>query len=239
MARQRFIWPTLWDDPDLGHVSPLAQLLYIGCFSLADDDGRLHGGAEFLKGAIFRYRRMSYRVIENLRGELEAACSNFIVYEAHGNKYIAFTNWGDFQKPKYPKPSKLPPPPKARKRNKPASTKGKSSGNGSGKVPEAFREGSPIGKGRDGLGSSSTGGCKPKGVAAAATFDSLPLNLAYEVMQIVKCTHGKDDGSVEVLAKLAKDLPQSTLADVRSRCAGKHIGWAVKALKGELEERVA
>jgi hypothetical protein len=217
----------------------MARLLYIGCFSLADDDGRIHGEAEFLKGAIFRYQRLSFDAIRKLRDELETACSNFIVYQAHGNTYIAFTNWGDFQKPKYPKPSKLPPPPKTRKHRKGASTQAKSSGKGSGKPSEAFREDSPIGKGRDGLGLSTTGGCKPKGVAAARTIESLPLNIAYEVMQIVKRTHGADEGSTEVLAKIAKGMPQATVADVRSRCTGKHIGWAVKALKGELEERVA
>lgn len=232
MARQRFIWPTLWDDPDLGHVSPLAQLLYIGCFSLADDEGRIHGGPEFLKGAIFRYRKLGVDTVQRLRDELEAACSQFKVYDVNGNTYIAFANWGEFQKPKYAKPSKLPPPPKGKKRRQPKSQSQKLSGNPSPKLPETFREASPIGLGRDGLGLRTTAGSRQKGVAGP--IEGLPVNIAYEVMNILKLTNGKDEGSVYVLAELARRATPALLADLRSRCRGHHIGWVVAALKKEL-----
>lgn len=243
MPRQRFIWPTLWDDPDIGRLDPLAQLLYIGCFSLADDDGRIHGEPEFLKAAVFRYRKISVTRVRQLRDSVAAACSHFKVYEVDDISYIAFTNWPDFQKPKYPKPSKLPPPPGWRKRRKPAPEQEKPSGNDSSSVDGTFREASPIGKGREGFGlgkALNPGGSKPRGEAEdTQPLEGLPLNKAYEVMQILKRTHGADEGSPQILDALARRLPQSTLADVRSRCAGKHIGWAVKALKGELEESVA
>ena len=132
MARQRFIWPQLWDDPDLGQLDDGARLLYIGCFSLADDDGRLIGEPVYLKTQVFRYRKTTVAQVAKMRAQIAAACSNFTVYQAGGIEYIAFENWSEYQKPKYPKPSKLPPPPKARKRRKPASTSQKSSGNGSG-----------------------------------------------------------------------------------------------------------
>lgn len=132
MARQRFIWPQLWDDPDLGQLDDGARLLYIGCFSLADDDGRLIGDPTYLKTQVFRYRKTTPAHVLKLRDQVADACSNFIVYHAAGIEYIAFENWSEYQKPKYPKPSKHPPPPKHRKRRKTSSPGRKPSRNGSG-----------------------------------------------------------------------------------------------------------
>lgn len=147
MARQRFIWPTLWDDPDLGRLSSDARLLYIGCFSLADDEGRILGDPTYLRTAIFRYQNLTDDDIRAIRTEVEKACKSFKVYVKNATEYIAFANWAEFQKPKYPKPSKHPPPPGRRKS---ASTQGKSSRNGSEPLPEASRT---IPQ-RDGLGLS-------------------------------------------------------------------------------------
>lgn len=153
MARQRFIWPTIWDDPDLGRLSSDARLLYIGCFSLADDDGRIIGDPTYLKTNIFRYRPTTPGQVARLRDEIASSCRSFKVYEVAGIAYIAFLNWSEFQKPKYPTPSKLPAPPGRRSTRKPASGKEKSSGNDSGN-----RSGRDSGKPpgtippRDGLG---------------------------------------------------------------------------------------
>src|SRR5574337_609623 len=147
MARQRFIWPTIWDDPDIGRLSSDARLLYIGCFSLADDDGRILGDPVFLRTQIFRYRSMSDGRVTALRDEVAGACKSFVVYTKDGSDYIAFANWSEFQKPKYPRPSKLPPPPGRRKS---ARLSQNSSGNGSGSLPEGSSAIPP----RDGLGLS-------------------------------------------------------------------------------------
>jgi hypothetical protein len=109
------------------------MLLYIGCFSNADDDGRLHADPAFLKAEIFRYRNVTERQISDALVELAKACSAFCLYENRGNSFVAFLNWGDWQKPKYPRPSRLPPPPK---RAITAYLRGKSSGKPSGTVPE-------------------------------------------------------------------------------------------------------
>jgi hypothetical protein len=111
MPRQRFIHPSLWEDPELGRVSLLAFALYVGCFSNADDQGRLRGDAVFLKGQVFRYRNVSVGQVQKARDELEGACSQFCVYEVDGREYIAFRNWTRYQKPQYPKDSPLPEPP--------------------------------------------------------------------------------------------------------------------------------
>lgn len=118
MARQRFIHPEIWDDPDLGRVSPLAFVLYIGCFSNADDDGRLLGDPAYLKSQIFRYRNVSLDQVLEARTELTKACRSYVVYTIQEVDYIVFHNWAEYQKPRFPKPSKLPPPP-GFKRGKP------------------------------------------------------------------------------------------------------------------------
>lgn len=131
MARQRFIWPAIWDDPELGRLDSDARLLYIACFSLADDDGRLIAEPAFLRSSVFAYRPMSDRRMIELRDSVAQACRSFRVYNVRGTDYIAFKNWSEFQKPKYPRPSKLPPPPWDKKGRKPASLSETHSGNGS------------------------------------------------------------------------------------------------------------
>lgn len=157
MARQRFIWPDLWHDPELGRVSERALLLYIGCFSNADDEGRLLGDPLHLKATIYPYRSTSPAQIKAARDELEAACSAFLVYEHRENEYIALLNWSSWQRPKYPRPSRLPAPPRAAQRQYESQ---KPSGNRSSKrggtappiLPQPSGSGSSAG--RDGMGST-------------------------------------------------------------------------------------
>lgn len=111
MARQRFIHPSLWDDPDLGKLPTEAMLLYIACFSNADDDGRLVGDPAHLRALAFKYRRVSERRTRELREMIAERCGSFCVYTVGETDYIAFRNWSEFQHPKYPKPSALPEPP--------------------------------------------------------------------------------------------------------------------------------
>jgi hypothetical protein len=144
MPRQRFIFPSIWEDPDLARLDAESRLLYIACFSLADDDGRLIGEPVHLRSAVFKYQTMTDRKILELRDRLAETCGDFRVYNVRGTDYIAFKNWSEYQHPKYPKPSKLPPPPWQRKRRNHASLSEKSSGNGSGsdshKVAERLGE---------------------------------------------------------------------------------------------------
>lgn len=136
VARQRFIWPTFWDDPALGKLGDGERLLYIACFSLADDDGRLIGDPAWLRARVFGFRSVSEAKVLQMRTALSQRCSSFCVYTVDGDDYIAFLNWSDFQKPKYPKASLLPAPPLPED---------------SGNVPGTLGEDSPIGLGRDGL----------------------------------------------------------------------------------------
>jgi hypothetical protein len=144
MARQRFIWPSIWDDPDLARLDAEARLLYIACFSLADDDGRLIGEPVHLRATVFKYQPLTDRKVRDIRDRVAGACGNFRVYNVRGTDYIAFKNWSEFQKPKYPRPSKLPAPPWDKKRRNTAPLSQNHSGNGSGntspKLPEGLTE---------------------------------------------------------------------------------------------------
>lgn len=138
MARQRFIWPSLWTDATIGQLSPPARILFIGCFSNADDDGRLEGDPAYLKVTVFPHDAFNTAAVESFRAELVAKCRNIVLYEYDGREYLAFTKWSEFQKPKYPRPSKLPAPPK-RSARKPAEVSEIPSGN----PPPALPEDSP------------------------------------------------------------------------------------------------
>lgn len=108
MARQRFIWPDLWSDPGFASLDPLAQVLYIGCFSNADDEGRLHGDTAFLRAIVLPRARVSQKKLDIAKRNMLEAMPKLLLYEIDGVQYLAFTNWSEWQKPKYPRPSRLP-----------------------------------------------------------------------------------------------------------------------------------
>ena len=111
MARQRFIHPDFWTDPSIGRLTPTERLFFVGCFSNADDEGRLLGEPAFLRSTIFPYDDMSIAEIREIRDRVVVACPNLRLYEVDGVHYLAFTKWRQYQQPRYPKASKLPPPP--------------------------------------------------------------------------------------------------------------------------------
>jgi hypothetical protein len=113
MPRQRYIWPDFWDDTTIGRLTHTQRLFFIGCFSNADDDGRLIGDPAYLRGALFKYDDPAPTLdqVRQMRDAVAAACKHFMVYEVDGGTYIALLKWSEWQHPKYPKPSRLPPPP--------------------------------------------------------------------------------------------------------------------------------
>lgn len=110
MARQRFIWPTIWKDPVFGRLQPLEQILFIGMFSIADDEGRLLADPAYLRAEVFPYKDYTHKKVLGIRDSVVAKCNSVHLYPVNAVEYIVLLNWHDFQKPKYPKPSKIPPP---------------------------------------------------------------------------------------------------------------------------------
>lgn len=108
MARIRSIKPDFFMDEDLAEVSPLARLLYIGLWTLADKEGRLEDRPKRIKASLFPYDCTD---VEPLLAEL--AQHGFIVrYEAEGRVCIAIPSFLKDQRP-HPKETSygLPPPP--------------------------------------------------------------------------------------------------------------------------------
>jgi len=110
LPRQRFIWPGIWKDPVFGRLNSDEQLLFIGLFSIADDEGRLLADAAYLRSELFPYKKYTEARVRKLKETLDSKCTNIHLYEADGVKYIALLRWSEYQKPKYPTPSKIPPP---------------------------------------------------------------------------------------------------------------------------------
>ncbi|MCR4340797.1 MAG: hypothetical protein NUW01_13025 [Gemmatimonadaceae bacterium] len=110
MARQRFIWPTIWSDPVFGRLKPDEQVFFIGLFSIADDDGRLLADPAHLRAQIFAYKDYSLKKVKAIRDAVVREVSSAHLYSAHGQEYIALLKWRRYQKPKYPKASVIPPP---------------------------------------------------------------------------------------------------------------------------------
>lgn len=108
--------------------------MFIGVFSIADDEGRVLAEPAYLRSEIFPYTSYSNGRVQVIRDAVVEKCSNVYLYVVKGVEYIALLKWTDHQKPKYPKPSKLPPPFR------------ESSSNGEGGLPESSSTG------RDGFG---------------------------------------------------------------------------------------
>jgi len=111
MPRRRMIDPTFWIDPDVRKLSLEERLLFIGCISMADDEGRLLGSPEYLKAQIFPYDpKISVGKVKRWRDNIAKNLKNFLLYDNSGVEYVAFIKWSYHQKPSHPKSSKLPPP---------------------------------------------------------------------------------------------------------------------------------
>jgi hypothetical protein len=131
VARQRVIHPGIWSDPVFGSLSDAEQVLYIGLFSNADDEGRIMAGAAYLKSVIWPHRDVSQRGVERIRDKVVSAFEQIELYSVKGVEYIAIKNFAAYQKPKYPTPSRIPAP------------EAKNEEEDSPNPPETFRKPSP------------------------------------------------------------------------------------------------
>ncbi|HHW14670.1 MAG TPA: hypothetical protein GXX28_07025 [Firmicutes bacterium] len=111
MSRERFIAPEFWSDAKVGELSPMERLLFIGCFSNADDEGRLPGNPAWLRANIFPFDEITLADVKAMRDRLVSLFRKLVLYEVDGDEYLAFLNWDKYQKPKYKRPSKIPAPP--------------------------------------------------------------------------------------------------------------------------------
>lgn len=111
MPRRRMIDPDFWTDSKLAKASRDERLLFIGLFSNADDEGRIMASPAYLKSIIFPYDDdITTKQVQEMRDHIVQINPNVILYENAGEEYIQLKRWSRHQKPRYPKPSKFPPP---------------------------------------------------------------------------------------------------------------------------------
>lgn len=97
MARKRMIDPSIWADEDFGNLSPMAQILFIGMISNADDEGRLPGNALFLTSTIMPFKGLSKEKSIELRNEVVTHMRSVILYAVDEKEYLQFMKWRSYQ----------------------------------------------------------------------------------------------------------------------------------------------
>lgn len=108
MARKRMIDPSIWINEGFGTLSNLAELVYIGLISIADDEGRGKASPAYIKAVLFPYKDdLRIADIEKTLFEISSKMS-VIFYSCDGNKYYTLTSWEVWQKIDKPSASKIP-----------------------------------------------------------------------------------------------------------------------------------
>ena len=108
MARKRMIDPNIWQSEDFNKLSALAKLVFIGLFSLADDEGRGRCNSVYLKSTLFPYNEdLRSADIDKTLSEISSNMS-VIFYSCDGSSYYSLYNWNTWQKIDRPSESKIP-----------------------------------------------------------------------------------------------------------------------------------
>jgi hypothetical protein len=114
MARIRSIKPEFWDDRKLARrVCRDGRLLYIALWNLADEQARLNGDPQWIKGKVFPYDDdIDAGTVAKLLDELAAPVLGAVVlYEADGDPYILLPKLARHQRLEPAKvPSRIPSP---------------------------------------------------------------------------------------------------------------------------------
>ena len=108
MARKRMVDPNIWQSEDFSKLSTLAKLVFIGLFSLADDEGRGRANPMYLKSSLFPYNEdMRSADIEKTLSEISSNMS-VVFYSCNGSNYYSLLSWYNFQRIDKPTSSQLP-----------------------------------------------------------------------------------------------------------------------------------
>lgn len=100
--------PSIWQSEDFSKLSTLAKLVFIGLFSLADDEGRGRCNPVYLKSTLFPYdESIRSADIDKTLSEISSNMS-VIFYSCDGSNYYSLYNWNTWQKIDKPSESKIP-----------------------------------------------------------------------------------------------------------------------------------
>lgn len=108
MARKRMIDPNIWQSEDFSKLSTLGKLVFIGLFSLADDEGKGRCNPVYLRSTLFPYdENLKSTDIDKTLLEISSNMS-IIFYSNDGSNYYSLYNWSNWQKIDKPSKSKIP-----------------------------------------------------------------------------------------------------------------------------------
>lgn len=110
MARKRMIDPAFWQSEHISRLSLFERLVFIGLFSLADDEGRGRANPRLLCSELFPYDRVKTDDMVSALANI-ARYASVVFYEAGGCAYYSLLNWKKWQKVEKPRPSLIPPCP--------------------------------------------------------------------------------------------------------------------------------
>ena len=96
MARNRMIKVEFWSDQKIGHLTPLARLLFIGMWNFADDSGVCRANPIYLKSQVFPYDNISKPDMDKALKEL--TCGGLIkCAEYSGEDFLLISNFKKHQ----------------------------------------------------------------------------------------------------------------------------------------------
>lgn len=103
----RSMRPEFFSDTLMASLSPLARILYIGFWCIADDEGRGRYLPKQIEGEVFPNEQVD---IYALLAEL-LSTARIVTYQDGGELYFHIPNFTKYQKPNRTYPSRLPAPP--------------------------------------------------------------------------------------------------------------------------------
>ena len=108
MPRIRSIKPDFWDDEKLAKMSLQANLLFIGMWNFADDNGVIRASAGWIKAQIFPHRgQIRVNAVQKWLSECKQH-TLVIPFEFNNEAYLLIKNFHRHQRIDRPQPSKVP-----------------------------------------------------------------------------------------------------------------------------------
>jgi len=109
-VRIRSIKPEFWASENMAALSRDERLVFIGLWSLADDEGRFRANPRYIAGQLLPYDEDGLVVVSRALARLREQAA-VTLYEVDGSSYGLVTGWGRHQKIDRPSKSRLPDPP--------------------------------------------------------------------------------------------------------------------------------
>ena len=111
MARKRSIHPSLWNDGDLNELGPAQRLLFIACFSLADDSGKGSADPRSLKQQVFPLDAdVTHEQVGAMLAKIGERIRGFELYTVDDRRFYRLLHWERYQKMNYRTQSLIPDP---------------------------------------------------------------------------------------------------------------------------------